>query len=63
MMALKGDISKLVVMALKDIGKGNLTAEEEKKILGMLKKEKAELLKHDIRLAPRWIGEIMANAL
>jgi hypothetical protein len=63
LLALKGDISKLVVMALKDIGKDNLTPDEEKKILTILKKENPELLKHDIRLAPRWIGEIMAKAL
>lgn len=62
-MALQGDISKLVVMALTDIGKGLLTDEEEKKILILLVKEKPEHLKHDIRLAPRWIGEIMAKAL
>lgn len=63
LMALKGELSKLVVMALKDIGNGNLTREQEKKIIDILKKEKPELLKHDIRLAPRWIGEIMAKAL
>ncbi len=62
-MALKGEISKLVVMALVDIGKEKLSKEEEKKILAILAKEKPELLKHDIRLAPRWIGEIMAKAL
>ena len=62
-LALKGEISKLVVMALSDIGKDRLTPEQENRILGLLKKEKPELLKHDIRLAPRWIGEIMAKAL
>lgn len=62
-MSLRGEISKLVVMALTDIGKGQLTDEEEKKILMLLAKEKPEDLRHDIRLAPRWIGEIMAKAL
>ena len=62
-MALKGEISKLVVMALTDIGKENVSADEENRILNLLKKEKPEMLKHDIRLAPRWIGEIMAKAL
>lgn len=62
-MALKGELSKLVVMALTDIGKGLLTDEEEKKILTLLAKEKPEDLKHDIRLAPRWIAEIMAKTL
>lgn len=62
-MALQGEISKLVVMALSDIGKGNVTTDEENRILNLLKKEKPELLKHDIRMAPRWIAEIMAKAL
>lgn len=62
-MAMKGEISKLVVMALNDIGKDKLTSEEEVRILNMLAKEKPELIKADIRLAPRWIGEIMAKAL
>jgi len=56
-------ISKLVVIALPDVGNGRLTDNEEKKILLLLAKEKPEDLKHDIRLAPRWIGEIKAKAL
>lgn len=62
-MALRGKISKLVVMALADIGQENFTTEEENKILDLLRKEKTEDLKHDIKLAPRWIGRIMAKAL
>jgi hypothetical protein len=62
-MALQGEISKLVVMALSDIGKDNVTTDEENRILNLLKKEKPELLKHDIRMAPRWIAEIMTKAL
>jgi len=53
----------LVVLALSSIGKNKLWAEEEKRILKMLENEKSELIKHDIKLAPRWIGEIMAKAL
>lgn len=62
-MALRGKISKLVVMALTDIGQDNLTEKEENKILNVLQKEKPEDLKHDIKMAPRWIGRIMAKAL
>jgi len=50
-------------MALPDVGNGRLTDNEERKILLLLAKEKPEDLKHDIRLAPRWIGEIKAKAL
>ncbi|MCF8309156.1 MAG: DUF6088 family protein [Bacteroidales bacterium] len=62
-MALRGKISKLVVMAMTAIGQDNLTDEEENKILNVLQKEKTQDLKHDIKLAPRWIGRIMAKAL
>ncbi len=62
-MALRGKISKLVVMALTDIGQDNLTEKEENKILNVLQNEKPEDLKHDIKMAPRWIGRIMAKAL
>jgi len=62
-LALKGKISKLVVQALKDIGKGNTTQQELKKIKTLLLKEDKQDLKHDIDLAPQWIAEIMAKAL
>lgn len=62
-LALKGNISKLVVLALKEIGKDKATEEELKKIKTVLKKENVKDLKHDISLAPLWIAEIMAKAL
>ncbi|WP_282055432.1 DUF6088 family protein [Maribacter luteus] len=62
-LALKGAISKLVVQALKEIGKGKATDKELQKINQLLKKEDSKDLKHDIALAPQWIAEIMAQAL
>ncbi|MGM0498421.1 MAG: DUF6088 family protein [Bacteroidota bacterium] len=59
----KSEIAMLVVQALKEIGKGNQTIEEEKKILSHLKKVDVKHLKHDISIAPQWIAEIMAKAL
>ena len=60
----KGKISRLVIQALKEIGKGNVTEEEEEhKILDLLKKEDEKDLKHDIALAPEWIKVIMKKAL
>ena len=49
--------------ALKEIGNGRVTAEEEKKIIDLLKKEKEKDLKHDIALAPVWVQKIMIKAL
>ncbi len=62
-LAMKGEISRLAVQALSEIGNGKVEPEEEKRILELLKKENIKDLKHDISLAPHWIAEIMAKAL
>ena len=59
----KGEISSLAIQALREIGKDNLTEEEEEKIIKLLKQEKLELLEQDISLAPVWIQKIMQKAL
>lgn len=59
----KGKISRMVIQALKVMGNGRATEEEEKKILDLLKKENEKDLKHDIALAPVWIQKIMNQAL
>ena len=59
----KGKISRLVIQALKEIGNGKVTAEEEQKILDLLKKEDEKDLKHDIALVPVWIQKIIKKAL
>lgn len=62
-LSAKGKISRLVIQALKEIGNGKVTHEEEQKILELLKKEDENDLKHDIVLAPVWIQKIMKKAL
>ena len=62
-LALTGEISKLVVQALKEIGRDKATDQELRKITALLKKENIKNLKHDIALAPQWIAEIMAQVL
>ncbi len=59
----KGKISRLAIQALKEIGNGKVTEEEEQKILALLKKEDEKDLKHDIALAPIWIHKIMKKAI
>ena len=59
----KGKISRLVIQALKEIGNGKVTEEEEHKIMDLLRKEEEKDLKHDIALAPVWIQKIMKKAL
>lgn len=59
----KGKISRLVIQALKEIGNGKVTTQEENKIVELLKKEDLKDLKHDILLAPVWVQKIMNKAL
>lgn len=59
----KGRISSLVIQALREIGKDKATGDEKEKILKLLKEEDLKLLKHDIKLAPEWIKQIMKGAL
>ena len=59
----KGEISRLVIQALKEIGNGKITSEEESKILKLLEKEDITLLKHDIELAPVWVQKIMRKVI
>lgn len=58
-----GEISGLAIQALKSIGKKKVGTDEIMKIQEQLKKEKITHLKHDIRLAPDWIRQIMQPVL
>lgn len=62
-LATKGKISSLVIQALKAIGNNKMKEDERVKIMKKLKEEKAEHLKHDIKLAPEWIRKILKEAL
>jgi hypothetical protein len=62
-LAATGNISGLVIQALKEIGKDNVTEDEIKIVLKQLKKEEPHRLEHDIKLAPEWIRIIMRKAL
>jgi predicted transcriptional regulator of viral defense system len=58
-----GEISRLVIQALRTLGKDNATDEEIAYIQKLLTMEKVTRLEHDIRLAPAWIREIMKPVL
>lgn len=59
----KGEISSLVIQALREIGINKVSDEEEKIIIELLKKENQKDLLYDIKLAPVWIQKIMQKAL
>ncbi|WHF51268.1 DUF6088 family protein [Chryseobacterium gotjawalense] len=62
-LAAIGNISGIVIQALKEIGKDNVTDDEIQTILNHLKNEEPYRLEHDIKLAPEWIRIIMRKAL
>lgn len=62
-LAATGEISSLVIQGLKTLGKNQLNETEISKVIEILKKEKSERLRNDIRLAPEWIRTIMKAAL
>jgi len=60
-LAVKGEITSLIIQALKEIGKDNVTAEQLEKIKIHLEEEKQEIIEHDAKLAPVWISKIIKN--
>ena len=62
-LSAKGEISKLVIQALKEIGINKQSAIEEEKIIELLKKENPKHIMHDMKLAPVWIQKIIKKAL
>jgi hypothetical protein len=57
-LAAIGEISSLVIQALKAIGKDKITEEETQKVQELLRKEKPQHLLHDFGLAPAWIRSV-----
>jgi len=54
-----GDTSKLIIQAMKTIGKDKVTEEELGKIRELLKQEKPFHLQHDMKIAPEWIRKLL----
>lgn len=62
-LAMKGKVSSLVIAALKQLGKENVTQEVKLQLVKALKKESVENIQHDARLAPEWISRIILNII
>lgn len=58
---VKGEISGLVIQALKTIGQNNLEKDTLEKIIVILKREKKENILNDVTLAPAWINKILMS--
>lgn len=62
-LSAKGEISGLVIQALREIGKDEVTTGQLNKIHELLKKERPKLIEHDMLLASAWIRKIMLDAI
>lgn len=62
-LAAKGKFSGLVIQALKELGKDQVTLEDVAIIKEYLKKEEPEHLYHDMKLAPSWIAHLFGDLL
>ncbi len=60
---MKGEISSLVIQALKTIGNSKLDDSTLLKILKILKKEKKDNIINDAKLAPVWISKILTQTI
>jgi len=58
-LAFVGEVSMLVIQALRTIGKNQVTNEELKQIKIILNKENPKHLHHDLELAPVWIRQLL----
>jgi hypothetical protein len=54
-----GDISKLAIQALRSIGKNKASDKELSEIRELLKQEQSYHLRHDLKIAPEWIRELL----
>lgn len=59
----QGEISSLVIQALKTIGQNNIDDEMLKKILLILEKEEEKNILNDAKLAPAWINKILTQSI
>jgi len=61
-LAVKGEISGLVIQALRELGQEQVTESNKTKIHELLNKENPDHVLHDARLAPAWIRKIMLHS-
>lgn len=63
LLSAKNNTNILVIQALREIKKDNVDQKDLVKILDVLKRVSVEDIKHDMKLAPAWIREIMKKAV
>lgn len=62
-LSMKGKISSLVIQALEELNTAEIDSITKEKIKQLLAKEKPNILKHDLSLAPAWINDFIVKLL
>ncbi len=62
-LSTKGNVSGLVIAALKELGQDNITQDVQQQLAKALKKESPENIKLDAQLAPEWISKLMLSLI
>lgn len=57
--SMKGLISRIVIQALEELGKENITPETLVRITEALRKENKKTIREDAQLAPEWIAQLL----
>jgi predicted transcriptional regulator of viral defense system len=58
-LAAKGKISGMVIQALEELGKENITPDVLTRITNVLHKENKKIIVEDAKLAPEWIAQLL----
>jgi len=62
-LALSGRIMTLVIFAMKEIGKNQISEDQLSKIKKILEQEKTKTIEQDIKLAPEWIAILISKLI
>ncbi len=62
-LAVKGKLSSLVIQALQSLGKDNINQSVLSRAKNLLLIEERNIVEHDAKLAPEWIGKIMRSLI
>ncbi|TYA89205.1 DUF6088 family protein [Seonamhaeicola marinus] len=63
LLSVKSDSIILIIQALKELGKDNISAKDKERIKQVLSTVDKETLSHDVKLAPQWIADIIKELI
>ncbi len=62
LLSVKSDKLILIIQALKELGVNNVTPAIKERVREVLETVNDDLIKHDIKLAPHWVAEIIKES-